>query len=257
MQQTRQRPRIGGHNESESFLFIADVVKVQNSPKEKRRSRDDADRPNYNCNTVCRDVSPEFAAQCGFQIEKPDAQHREVILADGSRAAISGHFRARFDTFDRTSKAKLLCGSSSPRNIFKNLNLVTWLSRNEKRLLRLLSDTTAASSSSHPSSAGTASAGVATSLVSRDPSAALEVAFQLELDEDGAREQRRRQIANREIARLPEPEKSRRKAAEDSRRQTHDRDRARRLREHNARMAAVATQNRNTNASNNVSGSTP
>ena len=226
-------------------------------------------------------VSPGFAAQRGFQIEEPDAEHQEVVLADGSRAPISGQFRARFDTFDRPSREVLrprahekyfyildglttdvlLCEDllfeisafSDQQNsfvdldclgIFSDLNLVTWLSRREKRLLRIPGS---------QSSASTALAGVTSGLAPGDPSAALEVAFQLELDDDDAHEQYVRQSADREIAHLSEPDKLRRRAAEDNRRQSYDENRARRVQEHNIRMAAMSQQNR---AASNASGRT-
>ncbi|KAF1949991.1 hypothetical protein CC80DRAFT_539850 [Byssothecium circinans] len=227
-------------------------------------------------------ASPEFAAQRGFQIEKPDAEHQEVELADGSRAPISGQFRARFDTFDRPSRDGLrprphevyfyildnlttdvlLCGDllfeisafSDQQNsfvdldclgIFSDLNLVKWPSRLEKRLLRI--------PRSQPS-ASTAPAGVTSGLAPKDSLAALEVAFVLELDDDDAREQYRRQSADRGISYLSEPDKSRKRALEDTRRQLYDENYVKRLQEHNVRMAAMKLQNR---AASNASGSTP
>lgn len=227
-------------------------------------------------------ASPEFAVQRGFQIKKPDPEHQEVLLADGSRAPISGKFTARFNTFDRPSRDVLrprahektfyileglttdvlvgedllfeISAFSDQQNsfvdldsmgIFSDLNVVVWLSKLEKRLLRI--------PNSQPLTS-TASVSVTPGLAAGDVSAALEVNFQLELDDDDAREQHVRQSADREIVRLSEPEKSRKKAEEDKRRQAYDGNRAKRVREHNIRMTAMAQQNR---AVPNISGANP
>ncbi|KAF4625629.1 hypothetical protein G7Y89_g12535 [Cudoniella acicularis] len=216
-------------------------------------------------------ISPAFAAQRGLKVDKPDSGHQEVVLADGSRASISGKLRERFYTFDKPSKkfvsrlkaaekdfyvldgltTDVLLGNdllfeisafSEHQNsfvdlgrlgIFSDLNLVAWLSRREKRLLNI---------SNGQAPARGQPIGEASSLTLGDAAAALEVSFQIELDDDDAREQHLRQTADREIAQLDEPARSTRRSSEDNRRRLYDENRIRRVQEHDQRMAATTQQ---------------
>jgi hypothetical protein len=228
-------------------------------------------------------ISPAFAAQRGFSINKPHLEHQEVILADGSRAPISGKLQTRFYILDRPLKkfsshlraaekdfyvldgltTDVLLGNdllfeisafSEHQNFFvdlsrlgisSDLNLVAWLSRCEKRLLNI---------SNGQASARGQPIGKASGLTPGDASASVEISFQVELDDDDAREQYLRQTTDLEIAQLDEPAKSAKKSSEDNRRRLYDENRTRRVQEHNQRMAAMAQQIRETGS---VPGRTP
>ncbi|KAI9709890.1 MAG: hypothetical protein M1820_002967 [Bogoriella megaspora] len=211
-------------------------------------------------------AAPQFAAQRGFGIEPPDLQHREVILADGSVTPLVGQFRALFDEFgERCGIARrprpheqifyileglttdVLLGADilTQINAFSNgnasfidldqlgihsdMNLVTRLRKRQKQFHRLV----------HPGSSNTARAGS-----DSDPED-LEVAFQLELDDDDAREQHRRDVAKREIAALNGAGGDARKMTEQVLGQAYETNRMRRLQEHNHRMVALAQQTTN------------
>jgi hypothetical protein len=194
-------------------------------------------------------ASPKWAAKNGMIIRKPDRGYERVMLADGSLARISGRFFARFqvhsNTRRRPSKAYmreffilegltsdvLLCqdllldiGAFKKHQkhafielgnagSFSDLNFVSWLSKREKKFLRLFKR-------DPPSE----------SLVHQDP----ETSFQEQMDVDAAREQDRHKQALRDISsqlRIPESEKSKRLAKENQRHNDFLRNFAKRERE--------------------------
>ncbi|KAL4780701.1 hypothetical protein BJX76DRAFT_360614 [Aspergillus varians] len=164
-------------------------------------------------------ASPQWAAKHKVAVEKPAPGHDRVMLADGSIARITGQFSAKFCVshkaftkqffiLDGLTSDVLLCQEllldirafkeqkkafielDSP-DTFADLNLVSWLSKREKKFLKLFRKDTPKPS------------------LPPDP-----VSFQDQLHLKAAREQDRHAQAVREISRLPEAERRNRMLAE-------------------------------------------
>ncbi|RYP09344.1 hypothetical protein DL765_008490 [Monosporascus sp. GIB2] len=193
-------------------------------------------------------ASLKFASRRGFRIERPDPKHREVVLADGSRATVVGQFGARFDTFEKPSKNTI-----RPRSQWKTFYILDGLTTDvllgEDILYEIAAFVEQANSfvdlkRVHPDfdlNLVVWLTGLAKFLKRRtavspaDP----EEAFQKDIDEDDAREQDRRQTAAREIARRSLPERAAKEAIEKDKQQEHNKRRDQRIKEHKANMAAA------------------
>ncbi|KAJ5170166.1 uncharacterized protein N7500_002949 [Penicillium coprophilum] len=190
-------------------------------------------------------ASPKWASKNRMVLRKPEPGYERVMLADGSIAHISGQFTARFHVFQKGSKGStpkvytkqffilegltsdvLLCQDLlleirafkeqqkafielNNADTFSDLNLVSWLSKRERRFLAFFKRDSP----------------------SKSPPKPPVVSFQQQLDVDAAREQHRHTEALRGISTLAEPERQNRLKQETQRYEAF-------LYDHSARMKA-------------------
>lgn len=190
-------------------------------------------------------ASPKWASKNRMVLRKPEPGYERVMLADGSTAHISGQFTARFHVFQKGSKGStpkvytkqffilegltsdvLLCQDLlleirafkeqqkafielNNADTFSDLNLVSWLSKRERRFLTFFKRDSPGKSPPKPPV----------------------VSFQEQLDVEAAREQHRYTEALREISNLAEPERQNRLEQETQRYEAV-------LHDHSARMKA-------------------
>ncbi|KAL4943118.1 E1-E2 ATPase-domain-containing protein [Aspergillus oleicola] len=204
-------------------------------------------------------ASRKWAEAHNVPIRKPDRGYERVMLADGSVARISGQFIGNFRVFGETDKNPgtnartsqkdffildgltsdvLLCQNLlldirvfkeqqrsfvelHDSDAFADLNLVSWLSKKEKRFLNVFKK-------DRP---------VPTSPYGAGPESCLE-----RLHLENAREQDRHAQTVRDIATLPEAERTIQLADEETRYRNFIKDLASRLEQHQQQFAANASR---------------